>query len=118
MQMNVTTETFEVTRVTLVGRLDVQGVEAIGEQFKASTCGHGRPVIVDLSEVTFITSLGMRMLLHTQKALKQEGQKMILLKPQPLVEDALKKTYLDAVFPIVHNEREAYSIILGFLRAK
>jgi anti-anti-sigma factor len=54
-----------------------------------------------------MASLGMRMLLRCSRALKGTGGKMVLLKPQPLVEQALKVACLDQVFGIEQDEARA-----------
>jgi anti-anti-sigma regulatory factor len=50
------------------------------------------------------------MLLSNYRSLKEVGGKLVLLKPQPLVEDTLKAAMLDQIFPIVHDEIRALEI--------
>ena len=50
-----------IRRVSLSGRLDADGLEVVEDDFAAAVA-EGPDVIVDLSEVPFLASLGIRML--------------------------------------------------------
>ena len=50
----------DLTHVALSGRLDLDGVKEIEMEFTATVTNPGKPTLVDLSQVTFIASLGMR----------------------------------------------------------
>jgi|RhiMethySRZTD1v2_1073278.scaffolds.fasta_scaffold392122_3 anti-anti-sigma factor len=93
------------TRVILDGRLDVVGVEVVQDQFIFGvSSGPGTKVVVDCAKVTFISSLGMGMLINAAKSLRRKGQTMTLLRPQPLVEETLRMAGIHSVIPIVHDE--------------
>ena len=55
--------------VAIGGRLDAEGVRAIGDRFDALT-GTGQPVIVDLTEVYSMDSLGVALLVRLAKRLR------------------------------------------------
>jgi anti-anti-sigma factor len=93
--------------VALVGRLDLAGVQAVELKFNAQVASRKVASIVDLSGVTFIASLGMRMLLSAAKTLKANNVKLVVVKPQPLVEEALKSAGLDALMVICSSVEEA-----------
>lgn len=78
-----------ISLAKLVGKLDIAGVNAIGEEFQAKVGGSPIPVIVDLSDVPFMTSIGMRTLLSAARPLTQKGIPLVLLKPQPIVQEVL-----------------------------
>jgi anti-anti-sigma factor len=107
MEMKVVEETEDLTYVALVGRMDVGGVEQIETRFVAYTTSRSKPVIVDISQVPFMASIGMRVILRVVKALKPIGAKLVVLKPQPLVEEALRIACLDQVFGIAQDEQKA-----------
>jgi anti-sigma B factor antagonist len=107
MELKVIEQTDDLTRIALIGRLDVTGVQDVEARFHACTSERKKPAIVDMFQVTFITSLGMRMLLAAARALKKVGAKVVLLRPQPLVEEALKTASLDQVLPIVQDLQQA-----------
>jgi anti-anti-sigma factor len=101
----------EVTVVALSGRLDFDGVSQAGANFVSAAAGPCRPAIVDLSEVDFIMSRGITLLTRCATALKQAGAIMVLLAPQPMVEDVIRNTSLDTVMPIAHSRAKADEII-------
>jgi anti-anti-sigma factor len=93
--------------VKLVGRLDLKGTNEIDNLFTFNTSSGKAPVLVDLSEVDFLASIGMRMLLSNAKALTRRGSKMVLLKPIPLVREALVTAGFDELIPIYDDFDQA-----------
>ena len=60
---------------------------------------------MDLSEVSFLASIGMRTLLSNAKALGLKGGRMVLLNPQPMVATALSTAGIDTLIPM-HQDLE------------
>jgi anti-sigma B factor antagonist len=100
MEMQITDLTGGIKQVKLVGRLDLKGTNEIDNAFAFATSSGATPVLVDLSEVDFLASIGMRMLITNAKALARRGSKMVLYKPTPLVKDALVTAGFDELIPI------------------
>ena len=98
-----------ITKVTLSGRLDVEGALKIDDEFNAIT-EREKKVLVDLSAVTFIASLGIRTLIMGAKATANNGGKMVLLDPQPNVEKVLRTSRVDTVIPITHDSTTIDSV--------
>jgi len=94
-----------ITKVSLSGRLDVQGALKIDNEF-TEIAKENKNVVVDLSAVTFIASLGIRTLVIGAKATANNGGKMALLNPQPNVEQVLRTTHVDTIMPIIHASAE------------
>ncbi len=90
-----------ITGVRLSGRLDVEGADAIGVRFTASMINPGLGVIVDFREVSFIASMGMRLLISTARALRQKDLKLVLFGANELVQAALTDAALDQILPCV-----------------
>lgn len=93
----------EVGVVYLTGLLDIPGVDDIALKFTAFTATQRKPVIVDLSEVSMITSMGVGMLITAANTLRRHNASMILFNPQPNVERVLKMSGLDQIFTIEHD---------------
>ena len=68
MELRVITENDTVTHVALKGRLDVIGTNDIDLSFTAAAA-KGKPMVVDISEVAYLSSMGLRMLLSVAGAL-------------------------------------------------
>ncbi|ACL05187.1 STAS domain-containing protein [Desulfatibacillum aliphaticivorans] len=112
MELTVVQSSDAYTHLALAGRLDVAGEQAVGTEF-AAYAGAGKSLIVDLSQVSFLASLGIRMLFQGAKTLFAGGVKMVLLNPQPLVEEILQTAGLTELMPITHDEGEAQTIAKG-----
>lgn len=112
--MEMTVDNVEGFRcVRLAGRLDLKGTQEVDLNFTGQVAGTKQPVLVDLSKVDYIASIGIRMFLSNVKALTASGAKMVFLNPQKMVEDVLKLAGLDTVIPIKHDVTEAVALLKG-----
>ena len=107
MQMELSDIGNEVVKVILSGRLDTAGVGRIETRFTAALVPRGRHVIVDLSQVDYIASLGMRMFVQVNRALKQRQAKLALYAPQQLVNNVFEAVRFRDVVPICADADEA-----------
>lgn len=97
----------EISKITLSGRLDMQGAQEIDLEFTALTVTQGGKVIVDISNVSFLASLGLRCLLSAAKALSKKGGKLVLTSPQPNVAEVLKVSGIYQIIKIYDTNEEA-----------
>src|SRR5262249_61844366 len=58
----------KVTRISLDGRLDLEGAREIDQQFAFATSTQPLRLAVDLSSVSFVASIGLRTLLTAARA--------------------------------------------------
>ncbi len=98
-----------VTKAELSGRMDIEGATAVDLKFSV-LAGSKKKLIVDLSDVSFMASLGIRTLMLSAKAMTNKGGKMVLLNPQPNVEKVLETTGINTVIPIVHDMEAALAV--------
>lgn len=89
-----------VDKISLAGRLDSAGAQAIDMRFTALTATRKALIVVDLSELSFIASMGLRTLVTNARAQLKRGGKLVLARPQPLVGEVLKAAGIDAMIPI------------------
>ena len=61
------------------------------------TASHPPLVVFDLADLTFISSLGLSLLMEFQRGLNRHGGQVRLVNPKPAVHDMLKKCRLDTV---------------------
>jgi anti-anti-sigma factor len=110
--MNLDTAELEngITKVVLSGRMDIEGASKVDLKFSV-IAGAKRKVAVDLTDVSFMASLGIRTLMLSAKAIANKGGKMVLVNPQPNVEKVLKTTGVDTVIPIVGTMGEAEQLL-------
>ena len=85
--------------VTLAGRLDVHGAESIDLPL-ATLSGSKNRIVMDMSQVTFIASIGLRHLVTAAKALQRRGGELILLNPTATVAEVVTSSGLINFLPI------------------
>ena len=100
----------KVTNLLLSGSLDIKGVREIEMDFSRLASGE-QNIVIDFSGVSFIASLGMRMLLSAAKKLDNENNKLILHSVPPLVETALHTAGLATIMPIVKDHPDAINFL-------
>jgi anti-sigma B factor antagonist len=111
MEIVVTDLSDRVTKVALSGRLDTAGVDRVETKFLAICAAGGSHALVDLSAVTFIASMGIRMLISASRAMALRKTKLVLFGSQPLVSDVLNHTALSDVIPIAADEKAAIALV-------
>lgn len=110
--MTISTETMDggITRVVLDGRLDIQGAAAIDLKMNV-LAGSSKFLLVDMRNVSFIGSMGLRSLVTPAQALRRRGGKMALMAPVPMVEEVLKASNIDQIIPIVPDLESAAALL-------
>jgi anti-anti-sigma factor len=106
MEISLTESESGPSRVKLAGRMDSAGVDRVETRFNAATAARETDVVVDLSLVSFLASMGIRMLVAAAKVLAAKGHRMVLLNPQGMVDEYLRDAALDQLLPVAHNEDE------------
>jgi anti-sigma B factor antagonist len=97
--------------IRLNGRLDAAGADQIGVRFTASTAATGQHVLVDLAEVPFIASMGIRLLISSARALNAKGAKMVLFGAPEMVQDLLEQAAVDQIIPLVATQSQALELL-------
>ena len=99
-----------VTRLKMIGRLDISGSAAaeIPIAFAAKGCS---ALIIDMSEVSFVASLGVRHLMMAAKAIDRRGGKMVLFAAPEQVVDVLETMGLTELIPMVTSEADALDLV-------
>ena len=107
----VTSEAEGLTaKVILTGKLDIAGAEVIALPL-ATLAGAKRGVIVDMSGVSFVSSIGIRHLVSAAKALSRRNGRLVLLSPTTLVAEVLTTSGVTELLPIVHSDSEAVAAL-------
>ena len=99
-----------VLKIKLAGRMDVQGTQEIDVKF-AAYASRQQAVVVDMSAVDFLASIGIRTLLLTAKAISQRGGKMVLLEPDTNVTHILEMAGIDTLIPICRSLADARAAV-------
>ena len=69
--------------------------------------GSRRAVLVDLEQVTFLASMGLRTLISAAQTVKMHGGLMCLFRPNDLVEQVLVNSAVDKMIPVAHDFEQA-----------
>ncbi len=106
--MGITTEELAggITKVILVGRLDIENSPAVDTRMKAIADG-GNSVLVDMQNVSFLGSMGLRALVAPALAIRGRGGKMVLFGPNDLVARVLRVSGIETMIPVHHEMQNA-----------
>jgi anti-sigma B factor antagonist len=99
--------------IKLVGTLNIMGVNAIEIKFTGYCSGENARVLVDLSEVDFMASIGIRLLTTNAKSLLSRSGRMVLLNPILSVRETLDMTGIPNIIPIYENFESAEAVLLA-----
>ena len=102
-ELQIIEQSETMTVVALSGELDSPGVNGVEDRFRAAICPSGRNAVVDLSGVTFLASLGMRMLIAAARTLAARGARLVMHSPQELVRESLVGAALDDFIPLADD---------------
>jgi len=106
MQMQ-TSSANGIAEIKLSGRLDLNGTQTISDKFAFATTTRKGNIVVDLSEVTFIASIGIRLLLTSARAQATRGGKVILAAAQPMVLKVLEAAGVDQLITLTADVQAA-----------
>jgi anti-sigma B factor antagonist len=111
MELKVAQSDPYLTRIALAGKLDVEGEGQIGDEFRQIVERSHWNVLVDLSQVLYLASLGIRLLFAGAKSLAAAGKKMVVLNPQPMVKETLMNSGTVKLILIADDEEEAKRLL-------
>jgi anti-anti-sigma factor len=113
MEMKVEELQGGVTNVVFRGRLDSAGVLAIELPFNA-VAEAKRAIVVDLSQVEFLTSRAIRMLVFGARSVANKRGKLVLLSPNDWVKFVLESAEIEQFIPVVFDRSEAIAAVRPF----
>lgn len=100
-----------VRRIALTGTMDIEGTESVEAELTARTSFQGARILLDLSGVDFMASIGIGVLVQCHRAVRRRGGTLVLLAPQPVVALVLSKTQIDRVVPTAASPEEALRLL-------
>jgi anti-anti-sigma factor len=108
MRITVTEKT-GTTVLRLNGNLDTTSAPELDEHLSRLTDMGARRLLIDLSEVDFVSSAGLGTLLSTAKALAPCGGTLNLCGPNEAVRQAFDACGFSRIFKVFENEQDALS---------
>ncbi|MBE0670089.1 MAG: STAS domain-containing protein [Anaerolineales bacterium] len=89
--------------ITLDGKLDSHGVDNVEFEFIHHCAGDTPRVLVDLSRVSYISSIGIPMLVNAARSVAARGGEMALLNPHHTVMDVLDLVGVSRIIPVYYD---------------
>ncbi len=101
----MTQDTLEggITRIALEGQLDLPGAQSLEQPFAFATTTRAGRFVVDMTGVTFVASIGIRVLVTSARAQSQRGGKMVIIAPPGNSADVLRMAGIDRIIPFVDD---------------
>ena len=100
----------------LTGRMDAEGVREIQGRFEAAVDGK-TPVLIDLSGVGFMDSLGIALLVRLAKRLRGNAVPVAVIPGPGPVARLLGLARVDRILNVVFTRDDAWGILKGTPRA-
>lgn len=113
MEMHYSELNNGIRLIKLSGTLDIIGTGAIETKFAGYCSGENPRVAVDFSEVDFLASIGIRLLMLTAKSIVSRGGKMAIINPIPDVQSVLEITGIPVIIPIYAQLESAEAVLLA-----
>ena len=102
-----------IRMIKLIGTLDVIGTGEIEAEFSGYCAGRNVRVVVDLSEVDFLASTGIRLLTSTAKSVANRGGRMALVNPIPEVQHMLEIIGIPEFIPMYSHLESAETVLMA-----
>lgn len=96
----------DVLLLKLTGPLDIAGAGEIDMPFSIIS-GKYNKVIVNLSAVTFLASIGIRVLVKAARTIGNRKGRLVVFGPTEDARKVLRSTGVDAIIPVVADEAAA-----------
>jgi anti-sigma B factor antagonist len=93
--------------VVLAGEVDATNSDELYGVLESVVTQQPRLLIVDMSELSFMDSTGLRMLLRSSRSLDQQGGVLALAAPQVSVARVLQLTRADQLIPVYETVADA-----------
>jgi anti-anti-sigma factor len=104
----------DLRRIVISGRLDMPGTDSVAAQLAQLTAAPKKAVVVELSRLNFLASIGIRALISSAKEVQKRGGKMALVVSKgSSVMMSLEATGVDELIPVFDNFADAEKAVLA-----
>ena len=95
----------ENVRTVFIGRLDAINTAKVQQTFEALVDEGERTIIADFTNVSYISSAGIRAFLAIQKQLKPISGEIIIYNPSKFVNNIITISGLDRIFTVIYGNQ-------------
>lgn len=104
----------DLRRITVSGRLDTEGTDTVSARLMELVEAPKKGVVVDLSAVQFLASVGIRVLVASAKAVQKRGGKMaVVVARGSTASITLEVTGVDELIPVFTDITQAEEAVLS-----
>lgn len=103
-----------VVLIAIEGRIDHGTAPAFGSALLPHVdgcCGENKKLLLDLGQVSYMSSAGLRVLMIAAKGCHKQGGRMVLAALQPTIQEVFKIGRFDLVLEIFPTVGEALAAI-------
>ena len=101
-------------KIIITGRLDMPGTDSVASKLETLIAEPKQAVVIDLSSLRFLASIGIRALIVSAKTVQQRGGKLALVVgDSSSVAMSLESTGLGDMIPIFKSTSEAEKAVLA-----
>jgi anti-anti-sigma factor len=111
MELKTIESTDKANVVSLSGHMGFEAAQGIEKKLKEATSGKRKSAIIDLSELTFISSFGVRLFLDILQAQEKHHHKLFLVNPQESVREVLVGCEMDTLAGIYDTKEKALAAL-------
>jgi anti-anti-sigma factor len=103
----VTEDLNDVRQVFVAGKIDSRMAPEFEEALDEAIRGEPKHLIVNLKDVDYLSSAGLRSILRIAKRLDKVERKLAFVGARELVAEVIRLTGVDSIFPICATPQEA-----------
>jgi anti-sigma B factor antagonist len=89
--------------IALRGELDMSGVDRARQAIEEAESGDATLLVLDLSELDFVDSTGLEVMLRAARRAREDGRRLIVTRPSRYVRRLLELTAIDQSLDIVED---------------
>ena len=106
--MNVVMEDFnDVRQVLVAGKINSLAAPEFERALEEAIQGEAKHLIVNLKDVDYLSSAGLRSIIRIAKRLEKIGRKLAFVEARELVAEVIRLTGVDTIFPLCATTQEA-----------
>jgi len=106
MRLEQTALPGDILLVKLSGALDIAGAGEIEGPLVSISEKYSK-VILNLKDVTFLASIGIRILVKAARAIGKRHGRLVVFNPTEDARKVLRSTGIDTIIPVVADEKAA-----------
>ena len=103
----------DIVNVKVAGRLDASTSIEAQKDLESVLEAESTRLLIDLSELEYISSAGLRVLLVVAKKMQQKGGKIVLSTLTPNVKEVFEISGFSSIFKIFDSVEESQAFLQG-----